>query len=198
MSSEIRVRTSGTWDQDPHQVPTDSKCWGGAEKREFSGQLEGGWTKPPLQWCDVQYMYYTYIYIYIYALYHLGYKTKSWNLKMVWCLLLLPCEGWSCFKVWARLVFSAVAWRKNLPTLKARTMNAPAVLKVIHNYKLLLHFMSTSDETSNLFQVTMCCLEECQDSCFIWLQGCIAGDSFFLSDSQHFKSALSQAEASSL
>ena len=33
------------------------------------------------------------IYIYIYALYHLGYKTKSWNLKMVWCLLLLPCEG---------------------------------------------------------------------------------------------------------
>ena len=132
--------------------------WGRLNKTTFT-----------MVWCTV-YVLYIYIYIYIYALYHLGYKTKSWNLKMVWCLLLLPCEGWSCFKVWARLVFSAVAWRKNLrknlPTLKARTMNAPAVLKVIHNYKLLLHFMSTSDETSNLFQVTMCCLEECQDSWF--------------------------------
>ena len=36
----------------------------------------------------------------------------------------------------------------------------PAVLKVIHDYGLLLHFMSTSDKTSNVFQVTMRCLED--------------------------------------
>lgn len=118
------------------------------EKGNFQDNLRAA-EKPPfiMVWYTV-YVLYIYIYI-IYTLYHLGYKTKSWNLKMVWCLLFF-CGGWSFFQVGGRLAFSAVA----------RTMNAPAVFKVIHDYGLLIHFMSTSDETSNVFQVTLRCLED--------------------------------------
>lgn len=183
MSSEIRVRTSGTWDP---SGSSSSSNWLEVLRRRLENHL---YNAAIYSVCTVL-IYILYMHCII-----LDTKQRAGTRKWygVYCSLV---EGDHFLRFRGRLVFRSVAWRENLPTLKARTMNAPAVFEVIHDYGLLLRFMSTSDETCNVFQVTMRCLEDV--SGFIWLQGYIAGDNFFLSDSQHFESALSQAEASSL